>query len=221
MFLHFCTWLKSLQDLCHVQRLGPEKGNDEVRDGAREPRRSVHPGRHCWKLAGFHRRGNILLENDDFQSFKKKKGKWATVSPVDSVLARIHQAETNVFSDSVFCAREEARCGKLQEHLNTGGWTIAKKVDQTPKKAPAEFLDCAQESSRGSMLKELVALRVPDPNEKSYATTFARVEKRFWQVVEDEVEDGHFKEVESSFRGTSAANAIYSCITVKITPAGL
>ena len=45
--------------------------------------------------------GDFLLEDDNFESFKT--GKWAMVSPTDSVLAKIHQARAYVFSNSVLC----------------------------------------------------------------------------------------------------------------------
>ena len=58
----------------------------------------------CWsELAA---EGDLLLEDDHFALFTADG--WATVSPIDSVLAKIHPAKTNVFSDSFLCLGESS-----------------------------------------------------------------------------------------------------------------
>ena len=47
--------------------------------------------------------GDLLLEDDHFESFKT--GKWALVGPSDSVLPRTHQAETVRFLRLSFASR--------------------------------------------------------------------------------------------------------------------
>ena len=84
---------------CHSRK----EGNDEVRDGAQVPRRSVNLRRLRWKSSGVVSTagGDFLLEDDHFESFKT--GTWAMVIQIDSVLAKIHQVKRTFFSESGKC----------------------------------------------------------------------------------------------------------------------
>ena len=66
----------------------------------------------------------FTVEDDTFESLKKSM--WAVVSPTDSILAKIPEAETYVSSDSVLCLGTNAQ-SKATTNVN--------KADQTFQKA--------------------------------------------------------------------------------------
>ena len=61
--------------------------------------------------------GELLLEDDNFELLNT--GKWVMVSPVHSVMAKIHQVKAHIFLPAQHCVWEGARCGTLQEMLKT------------------------------------------------------------------------------------------------------
>ena len=83
---------------CHD--LTPERRDDEVRNGAQVPRRSVHLERLAVSLAVQAAEGRPLARRRSLRVIQNRKR--ATASPIDSVLAMIHQAREYVFSESVF-----------------------------------------------------------------------------------------------------------------------
>ena len=62
---------------------------------------------------------DLLLEDDNFESLKKK-GNWLVVSPIDSNLAKIHQAKAYFFCGSVSCLGNHAQ-PEPSDKLKAGG----------------------------------------------------------------------------------------------------
>ena len=85
-------------------------------------------------------KGDFLLEDDNFESFKR--GKWSLASPIDSNLTKIHLAKAYVFSDSVLCSGGHA-VSKPSENFE-GWWMDSRQLggSNTSKGINAEFLDC-------------------------------------------------------------------------------
>ena len=102
---------KLLKNKPLLHKIHSKKSFVAFRDGAQVPKRSVHLEHRCRKPGGLDSKMRpLLLESDNFKLLKT--GKWAMLSPTDSVLAKLHQAKAHVFTDAVLCL-DEARCGIL------------------------------------------------------------------------------------------------------------
>ena len=83
------------------------------------------------------------------------KGRWKVVSPIDSILSKIHQARVHVSSDSVLCVGTQAMSdatGKFtiwKDHQRNGGTTISKGII-------SKFLDCEFHVNPGETSMQLM-----------------------------------------------------------------
>ena len=96
-----------------------------------------------------------MLEDDHFESFTT--GKWAMVSPIDSVMAKIHQAKGYVFRVSVVSLGGSSMW-KPSGHFD-GRWTDIRQQDglNTSKSINAKVFDCELNVNPGFTSAQLLA----------------------------------------------------------------